>query len=143
MAHWQLAARLGCIALFLAAASNGVFGQEKLATHDSHALDRSISLGELQPTPEMWLYQQELKLYQDPSMAVRRKAEFRAQQRQSRIAAAEWFGYSKSRPLASATPFLDTYSPRWGSNGPDPSVWRGTGSTTTVIVPESRRYSRW
>lgn len=147
MIHWEFASRpvrslaWGMLAIIsLHAGSAGA--QERRPAGDPSPLDRSISLGELQPTPEMWMYQQELKLYQDPQFAVRKKAEFRARQRQARIAASEWFGYSKSRPLASATPFLDVYSPRWGSNGPNPNVWRGAGGPT-VTVPTGRSYARW
>ncbi|HEV7222374.1 MAG TPA: hypothetical protein VGN42_06700 [Pirellulales bacterium] len=82
-----------------------------------------------QMTPEMWFYQQEMRRYDDPRAAVRRKAEYRAAQRQRRIAAMEWYGYSNSRPLANPTPFASgTYSPGWVSNNyRSPMEWSGGG----------------
>ncbi len=47
-----------------------------------------------QMTPEMWFYIQENRRYDDPKQMVRRKAEFKAVQRQRRIAAMQWYGFS-------------------------------------------------
>jgi len=68
-------------------------------------------------TPELWMYMQEMRRQDDPKEAVRRNAEFRADQRRRRLAASKWFGYSNQRPTASVTPFTDSYSPRWIGNG--------------------------
>lgn len=119
--------------LTLSLSATSALGDET-TRHGSPQLDRGISLGELHPTPEMWIYQQEMKAYLDPKLAVRRKAEYRAAQRQQRIAAAEWFGYSKARPIASATPFMDTYSPRWGSNTANPNVWSGPSGGSPIVI---------
>jgi hypothetical protein len=79
-----------------------------------------------QMTPEMWFYQQESRRYDDPKQAVRRKAEFKAAQRERRIAAMQWYGYSNARPTANASLFTGSYSPGWGSNSrSDPFLWRG------------------
>jgi hypothetical protein len=101
--------------------------------------DGTISMTQM--TPEMWFYQQEMKRYDDPRAAVRRKAEYRAAQRQRRIAAMEWYGYSNSRPQANPTPFAGgAYAPGWVSNNyRHPLEWSG-GSRTVVygatsIVP--------
>jgi hypothetical protein len=86
------------------------------------------STGELTPTPEMWFYQQQMEMYLDPKMAVRRAAEFRAQQRANRLAAMKWFGLSNSRPRASVDPIHWDYSPGWTSNNPAyPYRWAGQG----------------
>ena len=66
--------------------------------------------------PEMWLYSQELRRYEDPSVAVRRNAEIRGQQRHQRIAARKAFGVSKQRPAVYNTPFYTYFSP-WMHNG--------------------------
>ncbi len=79
-----------------------------------------------QMTPEMWFYQQEIRRYDDPKLAVRRKAEFKAAQRQRRIAAMAWYGYSNSRPTVNASIFTGSYSPGWGSNyRSDSYLWHG------------------
>ncbi len=65
----------------------------------------SISPGELKATPEMWFYEQYMRQYQDPKMAVRANAEFQADQRQRRLEAMHWFGFSNSRPRACSDPY--------------------------------------
>lgn len=91
-----------------------------------------ISLGELQPTPEMWFYEEFQQQRQDPWVAIRNKAEFRANQRERRIAARDWYGYSASRPTASPTPYNDAYSPYWRGNGLNPFAWQATTPVTII-----------
>jgi len=83
----------------------------------------AISPGELKATPEMWFYEQYMQQYQDPKMAVRAKAEFRADQRQRRLAAMQWFGLSNSRPHACTDPYHGDWSPGWTG------IWTGTASS--------------
>ena len=98
--------------------------------------DREISAGELTPTPEMWLYQQERRLWEDPKVAVRRKAEFRTAQRMRRIAAQRWFGINNLRPMASPIPYWGgAASPYWASNSSDSYRWMGTGGPRVVTRP--------
>jgi hypothetical protein len=84
------------------------------ATSDVRLANRlaapDISLADVPPTVEMWLYSQELKRYEDPQTAVRRKAEIQAQQRQQRIAARKAFGISKQRPSVYHTPFRSYFT---------------------------------
>ena len=87
------------------------------------------------PTPEMWLYLHQMQRMDDPKMIVRRKAEARARARENRIAARKWFGMSNSRPMASHTPFMGTYSPVWVSNTGLPSQWSGRGWTGIYAAP--------
>lgn len=90
------------------------------------------------PTPEMWFYEQERTRYEDPKTAVRRKAEFRAAQRQNRLASSQWFGINNSRPTASPTPYTGSYSPTWVGNTPDPYRWSGVGGASMVMRPSDR-----
>ena len=95
---------------------------------------REISAGEITPTPDMWFYQQELRLWQDPKVAVRRKAEFRTAQRMRRIAAQRWFGINNLRPMASPIPYWGgSASPYWASNSRDPYRWMGIGGSPVVV----------
>jgi hypothetical protein len=97
----------------------------------------TISPGELKPTPEMWFYEQYMRQYQDPKMAVRANAEFRAEQRARRIAAMQWFGFSNSRPQACPDPIHGDWSPGWTSNNPTyPYRWTGVGPSWYVARPE-------
>ena len=89
-------------------------------------LGTSVSPGELKATPEMWFYDQAMRQYKDPKMAVRARAEFRANQRQQRLESMKWFGFSNSRPRASSDPFHGDYSPGWASN-PGYYPWRWNG----------------
>jgi hypothetical protein len=74
---------------------------------------REPSLADVTPTPteNMWLYLQEMRRYDDPRQAVRRKAEERSQQRRDRIAALKRLGYSKQRPPVMQSPNTSIYSP--------------------------------
>jgi len=102
--------------------------------------DREISLGELTPTPEMWMYQQEMKLYQDPKFAVRRNAQYRAAQRQTRLAAQKWYGISNSRPTAISTPWMGgAFAPGF-AGGYDPNQWSGAAGPTIVVNPDDSNY---
>ena len=77
---------------------------------ETASAERRITSLDVEPTPEMWFYSQERERYLDPKEAVRRKAEFRAQQRQQRIATMKAYGMSKQRPLVTYTPFHTYYS---------------------------------
>jgi hypothetical protein len=94
----------------------------------SAGTDKAISPGEVAATPEMWFYQQYMRQYQDPKAAVRKQAEFRADQRQRRIAALKWFGYSNQRPRVACDPIHGDYAPHWTSNNDwYPDRWSGVG----------------
>jgi hypothetical protein len=85
-----------------------------------------ISPGDLKATPEMWFYDQAMREYKDPQMAVRAKADLRAQSRQHRLESMKWFGLSNSRPRACSDPYHNDYSPGWVSNpGFYPARWNG------------------
>jgi hypothetical protein len=95
-----------------------------------------------QMTPEMYLYLHDLKRLDDPKQAVRRKAELKTAQRMQRLAAQKWFGVSNARPMASAQPFMDLYSPRWIGNGYNAFDWvgaQGSGVNVLVIEPSTVR----
>ncbi len=97
----------------------------------------SIVTGQVAPTPEMWFYEQYMKNYSDPRLAVRRNAEFQQQQRENRLAAMRWFGMSNSRPRSSPDPFNGDYSPYWAStNRAFPYQWNAVGHNY-VILPRS------
>lgn len=52
----------------------------------------------------------------DAKSLVQRNATLRADQRRRRLATKRWFGYSSSRPIVAASPFMTHYSPLWMSN---------------------------
>jgi len=96
----------------------------------------TISPGELTPTPEMWFYEQYLRQQQDPKAGVRQKAEFRMSQRQDRIAARRWFGFSNARPVAGSDPYHGEYSPTWASNNSHyPYRWSGVNGASVIVRP--------
>jgi hypothetical protein len=97
------------------------------------AVDSQPSMDQVVPTEGMWYYLQEMQRRDDPREAIRKRAEFKSQQRQYRLAAQKWFGWSQSRPSASPTPTMGVYSPTWVGNGVSPYEWVGYGYTTTAV----------
>jgi len=79
------------------------------------AVDISVSPGELKATPEMWFYEQEMRRRADPKVAVRERAEIRADQRQNRLETMKWYGFSNSRPRVNADYYNGDGGPRWTS----------------------------
>lgn len=61
-------------------------------------------------TPEMWLYIQEMRRYDDPAAAQRRRAEQVAGARRDRILSRQWYGVSLSRPTVSPSPTMADYN---------------------------------
>jgi hypothetical protein len=98
----------------------------------------TLSPGEVQATPEMWFYEQAMREYMDPALAVRRDAEARALERRRRIESMHWFGFSAARPQAAVDPIHGDYSPCWTSNNTFyPYRWVGAGVPWVVIRPNA------
>jgi len=95
-------------------------------------IDAAVSPGELKATPEMWFYDQAMRQYKNPKMAVRAKAEFQAEQRLRRLESMKWFGLSNSRPRASSDPYHGDYSPGWSAS-PSYYPWRWSGVGPTAF----------
>jgi len=107
---------------------------------DQRAEATSPVMTGLSPTPEMWFYEQERSRLEDPTQAVRRRAELRGQQRADRLAALKWYGIDNSRPTVSGTPWFGSYGPYWGSNTYDPMRWRQPTVPFVVVRPGGDRY---
>lgn len=97
-----------------------------------------LESSQVMATPEMWFYQQEMQRYDDPAQAVRRNAEFRAAQRQARIAASAWYGVSRSRPTVNASPFTYNYMPQI-ARGYGSYYWAGRGVVVRPTPGSPRR----
>jgi hypothetical protein len=104
-------------------------GQEKNTDNNtSEVAPVVMSAGTVPATAEMWFYEQHLREYLNPKLAVRRKAEFKAKQRRQRLAAMRWFGFSNQRPAVSPDPFNGDYSSSWtGADVLHPYRWGGCG----------------
>jgi len=102
------------------------------------APDASTPWSRVTPTESMWLYEQQKRDFLDPTLAMRRRAEYNAWQRRHRLAATRWYGYSNSRPNWNPTPFFTgTFSPAWtGNDYLDRYRWT-TGAPAVVVWPES------
>ena len=130
--------RILAIAVFmlLVASVLPALGQETGKTTVANASDVAagvLSAGTVPATAEMWFYEQQLREYLNPKLAVRRKAEFQARQRSHRLAAMRWFGFSNLRPTTSPDPFNGDYSPSWtGADVLHPFRWNGCGYTGVV-----------
>ncbi|MGE0610070.1 MAG: hypothetical protein AB7O62_23465 [Pirellulales bacterium] len=130
--------KICCWLVAVAACSQGAWSAEPLRTRKP--LDRPISLGELAPTPEMWFYEQQMREHNDPQAAVRRKAEFKADQRLRRIESLKWFGYSNARPTTTPDFQFGPASPQWSSNSGNPMLWRGISRPTVILENYSPGY---
>lgn len=129
----QLQFRFVLMATIVALSTVSVFAEQPVqpVSKTEAALDESITA--YSSHPEMWIYLQEQKRYNDPRAAVRRNAEAKGEQRQARLASMKWFGYSNSRPSASPTPTMGTYSPFWSGNTWNPHMWAGIGSSPSTV----------
>jgi hypothetical protein len=94
-------------------------------------IDRGLSSPPV--TPELWIYSQEMQRHDDPAQAVRRKAEIKADQRLSRLAALKWYGHSNTRPETSPIPTMGTYSPSWVGNGWNRYDWAALGGPSLTL----------
>jgi hypothetical protein len=83
-------------------------------------------------SPEIWAYIQELRRLDDPKLNAQRTAQFKAQQRQARLATQQWFGYSNLRPVVNPIPYTGSYSPAWAGNTWNEYYWAGGGLPTQV-----------
>ena len=119
----------------LAIAQEGGRGNEQVSPSDQQVnVPADVS-------PEVWMYIQSMKRYDDPKQAVRRKAEQRAAMRRGRLASQKWFGFSPLRPTASPVPFMGTAAPTWVGNSWDPYRWVGPSPYATAVfsVPNTIR----
>jgi hypothetical protein len=137
-AHTPLITLVGLLLALPCAAQDGPLDLRRDA--GPRNLAATGASGSFTPTPEMWLYLQERGRYEDPKLAIRRRAELRATQRRERIASMEWFGLSNSRPSVSSSPMYGGYSPYWGSNSYDIFRWRAVPAPLMVQRPAGAMY---
>jgi hypothetical protein len=124
------------VLLLLSIAPSFSFAQQPLVSRIDRqpaapgpAVSPAVSTSSATPiSSEMWMYLHEEQRHDDPAQSVRRKAEYKADQRLSRINSAKWYGYSNSRPEASSIPFMGDYSPGWNGNGYSRYQWIGSGT---------------
>jgi hypothetical protein len=64
---------------------------------------------------------------------AQQKAQMRGAQRMARLEALRWYGFSNSRPTASAIAWTTMYSPAWQMPGGRPYAWY-TSSRPVVII---------
>jgi hypothetical protein len=143
---------LGCFALWMLATTAGAqdpFAESiprRIPARPSQAtVSESPELPAISPeamTPQLYLYLQDQKRHDDPSQAVRRKAEFKASQRMSRMASMKWFGMSNARPQVAAVPMMGVYSPAWIGNGYDRYDWVGGTYPSASVYIESETIQR-
>lgn len=95
------------------------------AKQEEFDLIRQPSWSRMIPTESMYMYEQHKRDFLDPTMAIRRRAQYKAWERRSRLAAQRWYGYSNARPTRHPTPFTSGSSPSWSGNYPcDYYRWR-------------------
>lgn len=86
----------------------------KVVDNNESTANKPVSVEEMpslgNATPEMWFYLQEMRRYDDPSLARRRRAELTAAARRARLFSQQWYGISNSRPSVNAVPMMYRYS---------------------------------
>jgi len=98
----------------------------------------SVRTGEVQATPEMWFYEQQMNRYNNPQEMVRQNAAFDAAQRKQRLTAMKWYGFSNSRPMVNPTPFGATYGQTWTSATVKPYSWAATTRQVQILHNSGR-----
>lgn len=135
-------ARLLLAGLFIATAASTLGlptadAQERVVDKPTPApAEQRIQLAteRVETTPEMWFYQQEQARYDNPQLAVRRRAELAGAQRQARLARMKALGLSKMRPTVSPTPMFGNWF-----DTPVIYYW-GIGYRTVEVVPPMAAY---
>ncbi len=107
------------------------------------AVCRAQAAGQPQAPPSVtvteetdWYYRPAPERAAQPSFA-QQKAMRRGEERTQRLEAMRWYGFSNSRPTASAMPFTSMYSPAWQRPGGRPFAWY---MSSRPIVVYSRPY---
>src|SRR4051812_37196335 len=108
-------------------------GANTAVTSDSAKL---VTPGEVSATPEMWFYEQALQRYNDPKVAVRAAAEYKADQRRARLAAMNWYGYSNSRPASGIDVTFGNAQAQWAGNGSNSQYWVAP-RTSVLVLPNT------
>ena len=119
------------VALGLAAAAlmSFAFTAAACAADDRVVNDRGAAGDE-----ESWAYTPSYAYRPNPEAIIHAKAQARAQQRMSRIAAMRWYGMYNERPTASPTPFTALYSPVWQMPGGRPYAWHYRGASSVLVL---------
>jgi hypothetical protein len=68
------------------------------------------------------------------------KAQARGEQRMARLEALRWYGFSNSRPTASAMPWTTMYSPAWQRPGGRPFAWYVSDRPVVIQVAPREVY---
>jgi hypothetical protein len=87
-----------------------------------------------EPQEQSWNREQTASAKIDARAYIQQRAQARAQQRQDRIAAMNWYGMSNSRPNAATTPFTSRYSSVWEMPGGRPYSWTPAWSRPNYIL---------
>jgi hypothetical protein len=74
-----------------------------------------------------------------PSLA-QQKARARGEQRMARLEALRWYGFSNSRPVATAMPWTTMYSPAWQMPGGRPYAWFASQRPVFIYVTPEVMY---
>jgi len=89
-------------------------------------LDLPLAVEDLPPTRNY--YRASKPEQPNPYSAVHAAAAERAKQREMRISARKWYGFSNARPVASHSPHTaGSYSPSWTAGSLEPFDWAAFG----------------
>ncbi|HYO23637.1 MAG TPA: hypothetical protein VEQ85_01680 [Lacipirellulaceae bacterium] len=88
---------------------------------------------------DAWYYRPAPERDHEPTVA-QQKAMARGAQRMARLEALRWYGFSNSRPTASAMAWTTMYSPAWQTPGGRPFAWHVSQRPTVIVTPAPNDY---
>jgi hypothetical protein len=116
--------RLVLFALMAIAAASASVAQEPALVEDAPAAA---------PGGDSWYYRSSPE--REPTFTVAQlKAQQRGAQRMARLEAMRWYGFSNSRPVATALPYTSMYSPAWQQPGGRPFAWYVSHRPIVIIT---------
>lgn len=90
-------------------------------------------------TGEDWSYRPATERERTPTVS-QQKAMARGAQRMARLEALRWYGFSNSRPTATAIAWTSMYSPAWQQPGGRPFAWHSSSRPIVVITQPTPVY---
>jgi hypothetical protein len=110
-------------------------------TDAAHAQQPAAPEQEVAPQPEDYnnVYRPIPSRVQIPTLA-QQKAQARGEQRMARLEAMKWYGFSNSRPTATAMPWTTMYSPAWQQPGGRPFAWYVSSRPVLIFLAPQEMY---
>jgi len=128
--------RICTIALVAVGVCSGACGSNEVAL----AQQLPAPEQETAPQPEDYDYYRPVPRRVEAPTLAQQKAQARGEQRMARLEALKWYGFSNSRPTATAMPWTTMYSPAWQRPGGRPFAWHVSSRPVLIYVTPQEMY---